>query len=102
MEKIEENLLFTRFGLCPDYKVMLVEGEWVEFYLPPGNLPLYSKLPDTVIPINAVRLHLDTHLVEMENNITASARFAVSHENKIIFLQVTRLGEIGRMMESYK
>lgn len=99
-----EDFLFTKFGLCPDYKVMRTEGEWVEFYEPREDIAtLWSKLPNTAIPYpKRIRLHLDTHLVEMDNGLTVSARFAVSHEQKIIFLQISPIGEIGKIMESYK
>lgn len=106
MENINkpEDFLFTTFGLCPDYKVMRTEGEWVEFYEPHEDIAtLWSKLPNDSIPYpKKIRLRLNTHLVELENGMTISAKFAVSHENKIIFILVTPVGEIGRLLETYK
>lgn len=103
--KREEDFLFTKFGLCPEYKVIRTEEEWVEFYDHNQNPWSYnpeSALSEIKFYPTKIRLHLDTHLVEMPNNLTVAARFAVSHENKIIFLKVSRIGEIGRIMESYK
>jgi hypothetical protein len=98
---LKQAILFTHFGLCPEYKIMEVEGEWVEFHTPPEIIPLWGKLPDTSIPyIETSRLHLVTHLVEMSNGSTLSARFAVSHKNKIIFLQVSPIsGEFGKLSQ---
>jgi hypothetical protein len=98
--EINREVLFSRFGLCPDYKVMIVEGEWVEFYAPPEMLPLWDN--SSTPYVENTRLHLDTHLVETDRGITLSARFAVSHTNKMIFLQVSTTGEFGEIMETYK
>lgn len=102
MEKIEENLLFTRFGLCPDYKIMQVESEWVEYFEPPV-LEYYHKstdrIPDSVAYPVKTRLHLNTHYVELENGLSVSARFTVSHTIKMIFLQVSPLGEFGKVQQ---
>jgi hypothetical protein len=101
---IDKEFLFSEFGLCPDYKIVQVDGEWVEFYEPSVDFYSYSPRPqsDDLIFPKTVRLHLDNHLVEMKNGLTLSARFAVSHENKIIFLQVTPMGEFGNIMSTYK
>ena len=104
----EQDMLFELFGLCPDYEVYKVEGEWVEYYEPTTtnfkDVPTYDyhkseyeKGVDSIFYPNSIRLHLNVHTVENEDGISIMARFAVSHPLKRIFLLVTPMGEFGRI-----
>jgi len=99
-----ENLLLE-FGLCPDYSVMQVEGEWVEYYEPPSpediNVAFHAAIykPNEPLSVKRTRLHLNTHTVELTTGVILSANFAVSHTTKMIWLQVTPMGEFGRMTQ---
>jgi hypothetical protein len=100
---LKQDALFTHFGLCPEYKVMQTEGEWVEYYEPPENvrMALWDKLPEvSKIYPDKTRLHLNVHYVELDNGVSLSARFAVSHTIKTIFLQVSPIsGEFGKLSQ---
>lgn len=104
-EGVDMKFLYSKFGLCPDYKIIATGEEWVEYYVPTDSsmTSQLGKFPEPAVPYKEkIRLHLNTHYVEVETGVTLRANFAVSHENKIIFLQVTPMGELGRMMSTYK
>jgi hypothetical protein len=99
------SALFDSFGLCPEYKVVWVNGDYVSYHNPiPQD---YSAISDnngklsSIFEYNRKKRHLDNHIVTLENGRSISACFTVAHELKTVFLKVSPIGEHIRI-EGYE
>jgi len=110
MYDAEKEMLFEKFGLCPDYTVVYTDSDTIEYSKSPQekykkfttydyHKPEFEPGLDRMVYPEKASLHLDTHTVEMENGMKIHARFAVSHSERVIFLKVSPLGEFGRIEE---
>jgi hypothetical protein len=96
-----ENMLFDVFGLCPDYKIQWIEGEWIEFY------PLFSYTDwehNTTTYPEKVRVRLNEHKTTLESGLVVSAHFAVIHSSHTIFLRILKVSggdSFGKVYTAY-
>ena len=97
MDKQTEHInkiLFDIFGLSPEYKVVWTDKEWFEFY-EPDYMFKYSYTTDYT-PINAyptkTRLHINEHQTKLDSGVVVSAKFAVHHPSRTIYLQIVDIG----------
>ena len=94
MDQIEpqiSKLLFDHFGLCPDYTIQTTDLDWIELFRPAEFLPKVGEYASkiAVLPLR-FRLYLNEHRVKVDAN-WITARFAVDHPSKSIFLKISRL-----------
>jgi len=97
----DKQLLYSIFGLCPDYQIVFTEEDYCEVYEPRTTKEKYRymnalSLEEIIYP-DAYRLHLDKHSVELHDGSIVTANFAVSHATKMIFLKISRNSEFGRI-----
>ena len=86
-----ENMLFDVFGLCPDYKIQWIEGEWIDYYPPHINYPHWRQIDPYAYP-EKVRVRLNEHRTTLESGLVVSAYFAVDHSSHTIFLRIIKVG----------
>jgi hypothetical protein len=90
--KMDLSILFDSFGLCPEYKVVWVDGDYVSYYNPvfqDFSSVLNNEDGKSTFEYNRKEKYLDYHSAILENGKTVSARFTVAHELKTIFLKVS-------------
>ena len=106
----DKQLLYSIFGLCPDYQIVFTEEDYCEIYESPRTTswwvrtfdyhkPKFEEEVDSIVYPDAYRLHLDKHTVELHNGSSVTANFAVSHANKMIFLKVSKVGVIANLVK---
>lgn len=97
-----ENMLFDVFGLCPDYKIQWIEGEWIEYYPAHIKYPHWSQIDPYSYP-EKVRVHLNEHRTTL-SGLVVSAYFAVEHSSHTIFLRIIKVGggdSFGKINTAY-
>jgi len=92
------SIIFEVFGLCPEYKIVWMKDEWIEFYESPQ---LSWTMTDKVFTSGRVRLHLVEHQVKLDSGMVVAACFAVHHPMKTIYLRVLDFGG-GQAWSMYK
>jgi hypothetical protein len=89
------KILFDIFGLSPEYKVVWTDKEWFEFYEPDFTFR-YNYNASGYAPINDYpiknRMHITEHQTKLDSGVVVSAKFAVHHASRTIYLQIVDIG----------